>query len=113
MTAVVVLPIAAILLIFAIANREPVVLSLDPFAPGAPAWSVQLPLFLVILLAVMVGVVIGSISDWLAQGRYRREARHSRTELRRLEQEAAAMRRAQSQPAASLPVPYAGDAPLP
>lgn len=108
LTAVVVLPVAALLVIFAVANRDPVILSLDPFSPGTPAWSIQLPLYIVILLAVAVGVVIGGIADWLSQARYRREARLGRSEVRRLEQEAAALRRAQVPPAAgeNLPAPY-------
>jgi uncharacterized integral membrane protein len=109
LTAVIVLPIAAVLLIFVLANRAPIVLSLDPFSPGSPAWSVQLPLFLIILLAVMVGVVVGSVSGWLAQGGQRREARHNRHELRRMEQEVAARRAQAPPPAASLPAPYTGD----
>lgn len=108
LTAVVVLPVAAILLIFALANRTPVTLSLDPFSPGDPAFSVDLPLFLIIILALMVGVVIGSVADWISQARWRREARHSRSEVRRLEQEAADLRRAQM-PASSLPAPYMGE----
>jgi uncharacterized integral membrane protein len=109
LTAIVVLPVAAILLIFALANRAPVTLSVDPFSPDSPDWSVQLPLFLVILMAMMVGVVIGSVADWLAQSRYRREARQSRHDLRRLEQEALDLRRAQMPPAGTLPAPYMGE----
>ena len=104
LTALVLVPVAALLLIFAVANRTPVVLSLDPFSPGAPAWSIQLPLFVVILAAVGVGVVIGGVADWFSQGRYRREARHQRHEVRRLEQEAQVLRRAQA-PGGSLPPP--------
>jgi uncharacterized integral membrane protein len=109
LTAAVLVPVAALLLIFALANRAPVVLSLDPFSPGAPAWSVQLPLFLIILVAIAFGVVIGGVTDWIGQGRHRREARHGKAEIRRLEQEAQALRRAQMPPQESLPAPYAGD----
>jgi uncharacterized integral membrane protein len=109
LTAIVVIPVAAILLVFALANRTPVTLSLDPFSPGDPAWSVDLPLFLVIILSLMVGVVVGSVADWISQGRWRREARHNRHEVRRLEQEAADLRRAQVPPSASLPAPYMGE----
>jgi uncharacterized integral membrane protein len=105
LTAVVLVPVAALLLIFAVANRTPVVLSLDPFSPGTPAWSVQLPLFVIILAAVGVGVVVGGIADWFGQARYRREARFGRSEVKRLEQEAQALRRAQA-PVGSLPAPY-------
>lgn len=104
---VVIVPVAALLVLFALANREPAVLSLDPFSPGTPAFSIQLPLFLVILAAVGVGVVIGGVADWFAQGRYRREARHQRHEVRRLEQEAQALRRQQAADSAgNLPAPY-------
>ncbi len=108
LTAIVVLPVAVLLVVFAVANREPVILSLDPFSPGAPAWSIQLPLYIVILLAIAVGVVIGGVTDWIGQARYRREARLGRSEVRRLEQEAAALRRSQVPPAtgANLPAPY-------
>lgn len=109
LTAVIVLPVAAVLLVFVLANRAPVVLSLDPFSPGDTAWSLQLPLFLIILLAVMVGVVIGSVSGWFAQAPHRREARHNRHEVRRLEREAADLRRAQTPATTNLPAPYLGD----
>jgi uncharacterized integral membrane protein len=108
LTAIVVIPVAAILLVFALANRTPVTLSLDPFSPGDPAFSVDLPLFLIIILAVMVGVVVGSVADWISHRRFRREARHNRNEVRRLEQEAADLRRTRI-PAPSLPAPYMGD----
>jgi uncharacterized integral membrane protein len=109
LTAIVVIPVAALLLIFALANRTPVTLSLDPFSPGDPAFSVSLPLFLVIILALMVGVVVGSVADWISQGRHRREARHNRHEVRRLEQEAADLRRSQMPVAGNLPAPYLGE----
>ena len=109
LTAIVVLPVAALLVVFAVANREPVILSLDPFSPGAPAWSIQLPLFVVILLSVGIGVIVGGIADWLSQGRYRREARHGKNEVRRLEREAAELRRAQAPASGTLPAPYRGE----
>lgn len=109
LTAIVVLPVAAILLIFALANRTPVTLSLDPFSPGDPAFSVDLPLFLIIILALMVGVVVGGAADWISQRRFRREARHNRNEVRRLEQEAADLRRAQMPVSGNLPAPYMGE----
>lgn len=112
LTAVVLLPVAAVLIVLALANREPVILSVDPFTPGSAGWSIQLPLFVVIILSLMIGVVIGAATDWIKQRHYRREARFGRSEVKRLEQEAAALRRAR-QPAAppssnNLPVHYEG-----
>jgi uncharacterized integral membrane protein len=109
LTAVVLVPVAAILLLFVLANREPVILSLDPFSPGAPGWSIQLPLFVVILLSVGIGVIVGGVADWFSQGRHRREARHGKNEVRRLEREAAELRRAQAPASATLPAPYRGE----
>ena len=105
LTAVLVIPPAVLLIVLALANRTPVTLSLDPFTPENSAYSIQLPLFLVILLALMIGVVVGGFVDWLRQGRYRREARHGRSELRRLEQETADLRRATAN-SNTLPAPY-------
>ena len=106
--ALIVLPIAAVLIVLALANRTPVTLSIDPFTPATSIYSIQLPLFLVVLLSVAIGLIIGSVADWLQQGRYRREARHGRAELRRLEEEAEARRR-EALAGNTLPAPFYGD----
>ncbi len=87
--ALLLVPLALIVVLLALANRGPVRLSLDPFSPEAPMLSYELPLFLVLFLAVMLGVLIGGIATWLgqraprrAERRYRREARTLRTEVR-------------------------------
>lgn len=74
---VILVPLAVILIALAVANRGPVVFTLDPFNPGNPALSVELPLFVYLLLALMLGVVVGSTVTWFRQGRYRRLARQS------------------------------------
>ncbi len=86
-SAVIGIPIAVLLILFAVANREPVTLSLDPFAPDTPALAVSMPLFVLVILALMLGVIVGGVADWLRQGRYRKEARSRRAEVRRLEAE--------------------------
>ncbi|PVE25119.1 DUF1049 domain-containing protein [Microvirga sp. KLBC 81] len=95
--ALILLPIAILVILLAVANRAPVTLSLDPFSKEAPEFSTQLPLFAVIFAAVMVGVVIGGAASWLAQGRnrkarrrYRREADQLRHETERLRSQNAA-----------------------
>lgn len=77
------LPLSILAVALAVANRKPVTLSLDPFSPDAPALSVTLPLFIVIFGAVIVGVLAGGIVTWARQGRYRREARAARRDLKR------------------------------
>lgn len=96
-------PVTAVLVLLAVANRAPVTLSLDPFNPDAPVYSVSLPLFVVILVAMIAGVLAGGIAAWLRQGRYRREARVRRTEVARLEAEAERLRRSAEPQRLSLP----------
>ena len=77
--ALLLLPIAIIVVLLAVANRGPVTLSFDPFSPGGPQLSWTLPLFAVIFLSVMVGV-----GSWLTQSKHRRRERHYRREARNL-----------------------------
>ncbi|HEY0293533.1 MAG TPA: LapA family protein [Hansschlegelia sp.] len=86
-------PLAIIIVLFAVANRQKVVVGFDPFAPDAPALSVNLPLFAVILVSLMAGVVIGGVASWLRQGKWRKEAKRRRVEASRLEAEKDAARR--------------------
>jgi uncharacterized integral membrane protein len=85
--ALILLPIAILVVLLAVANRGPVTLSLDPFTQDVPEFAMQLPLFAVIFAAVMLGVVIGGVAAWLAQGKNRRAGRQSRREARQLRYE--------------------------
>ena len=86
-------PIAIALLAFAFANRHFVTVSFDPFPSGdVPAFAITLPLFVVLILTAMIGVVAGGFAVWLAQGRYRRAARRTRAEADRWRAEAEAGR---------------------
>ncbi|MGA2042479.1 MAG: LapA family protein [Roseiarcus sp.] len=90
---IVLAPVAILLLIFAFANRHIVTVSFDPFAEGdIPAFALTAPLFLVLILAIMFGVVAGGVATWLTQGRYRRAARDSRAEAEQLRLETARLR---------------------
>jgi uncharacterized integral membrane protein len=89
--ALILLPVAVLIVLLAVANRAPVQLSLDPFSQDAPEIATNLPLFAVIFASVMIGIVIGGTATWLSQGkhrrarrRYRREVGHLRTETERL-----------------------------
>ncbi|HST94128.1 MAG TPA: lipopolysaccharide assembly protein LapA domain-containing protein [Microvirga sp.] len=90
--ALILLPVAILVVLLAVANRAPVTLSLDPFSQDAPEFATQLPLFAVIFAAVMLGVVIGGTATWLAQGRTRQERRRFRREARTLRYETERLR---------------------
>nr|WP_210340191.1 lipopolysaccharide assembly protein LapA domain-containing protein [Microvirga splendida] len=85
--ALILLPVAILIVLLAVANRAPVTLSLDPFSQEAPEFAFQLPLFAVIFAAVMLGVLIGGTASWLAQGKYRKSRRRLRRETRQLRHE--------------------------
>jgi uncharacterized integral membrane protein len=94
---IVMAPVAILLLIFAFANRHIVTVSFDPFTDGdIPAFAITAPLFLILLLAMMIGVLAGGAATWLAQGKYRRAARRGRAEAERLRNEAQNSRSVQS-----------------
>ncbi|MGA8498892.1 MAG: LapA family protein [Xanthobacteraceae bacterium] len=83
--AVILIPLAIVIIAFAVANRQIVTVSLDPFSSEHPASSLTLPLFALILVLLIAGVVIGGVAAWLRQAKWRRVAR-------RLEREADALR---------------------
>ncbi len=84
---VVVVPLAVILVALAVANRTPVAFTLDPFNPGSPGLTLQLPLFAMLFIAAVIGVLLGSFATWWSQGRHRKEARAKSKEVHQLVQE--------------------------
>lgn len=72
---VVFVPLAVVLIALAVANRGLTAFTLDPFNPGNPALTLQLPLFVLLFAALAIGLIVGSIATWLKQGRYRKLAR--------------------------------------
>lgn len=90
--AIVLLPIALLAILFAIANRAPVTLSLDPFAKGEPEIALAVPLYAIVFAAVVLGVVLGGIGAWLSGARARRSGRASRREANGLKAEAERLR---------------------
>lgn len=72
---VVVIPVAVVLIALAVANRGPTAFTLDPFNPGNPALTVNVPLFFLLFATLALGMVIGSAATWFKQGRYRKIAR--------------------------------------
>ncbi len=86
--------LGAVLVSVALANRDLVTLTLLPQALGeliGVNHSIQLPLFLVILGAIVVGLLIGFVWEWMREHRMRsdktkteRELHQTKREVRRL-----------------------------
>jgi uncharacterized integral membrane protein len=54
-TALVLVPLAVIFVVFAVANRQTVVVSFDPFDSVNPAFAASMPLFVLILVRLILG----------------------------------------------------------
>ena len=84
LTGLIVIPLAALFIVFAVANRHFVTVSFDPFNTVDPSLSLSLPLFALIILIAISGVIAGGVAVWLRQGRWRRAARRHESEAMRL-----------------------------
>jgi len=84
------LVLALVLVSIALANRGMVTLTLLP-AALADLWgrnpSVDLPLFIVILLGIVAGLLIGFVWEWFREHKHRAEARNRAREAKKLERE--------------------------
>ena len=102
LTALIVIPLALILVTFAVANRHDVTVSFDPFMANDPALSVTRPLFLILILVAALGVLAGGCAVWFGQRHWRRAARRHEADARAARVELAAL---QAQAAAAKPNP--------
>jgi uncharacterized integral membrane protein len=87
------LPIAIIVVAFAVANRQWITVSLDPFSKDAPFASIDIPLWSLFFCGVFFGLIAGWIACWVAQGKWRKTARQTRRELAQTQAETSQLRR--------------------
>ena len=81
------LPIAIVVISFAVANRQWTRLSLDPFSSTAPFLTIEMPLWALFIFGVFIGMLVGWVACWLAQGKHRKLSRERRSEISRLQSE--------------------------
>src|SRR4051794_19095277 len=77
--------LAIALAAFAVSNRGPVAFGLWPFP-----WLLELPLYLAILGALLLGFLAGALAAWAGGRHSRRELRRQRRRIAALERELAA-----------------------
>ena len=99
-TALIVIPLALLFVVFAVANRHFVTVSFDPFNARDPSIAIALPLFAVIILVAMLGVLAGGAATWIRQGYWRRSARQYEAGARQARAELADLRASTTAPAA-------------
>ena len=105
-TALILLPLAIVVISVAVANRQRVVVSFDPFDQ---AHTRALPLYLLMLMLLIGGVVVGGSAAWLRQGKWRRAARHADAQARELRAEVDRLKRRPG-PSALVAHPAPGEA---
>ena len=93
LTWIVIAPLAAVIIAFAVANRQTVTVSFDPFSSANPAYAATLPLFAVIFAVLILGVIVGGVAAWIRQSQWRRRARQLDGEVRALHEEIDGIRR--------------------
>lgn len=81
-------PAALLLVTLALANRHAVRMVLDPFRPEAPVLSLELPFYVFLFGALILGVLLGGLATWLGQSSWRHAARVRNQEARRWRAEA-------------------------
>jgi uncharacterized integral membrane protein len=93
-TALVVIPLGILFIVFAVANRHLVTVSFDPFNSVDPSVAVTLPLFVVIIVVAILGVAAGGMATWFRQRHWRRAARQHEADAVRARAETADLRAA-------------------
>ena len=85
--------LAAILIVLGVANMAPVDLHLLPVALFGDGYSLTgIPLAVVILAAVLLGILIGLVIEYLREHKHRRVAEEKRREIAELRQEVTRLR---------------------
>ncbi len=85
------IPILAVAVLFLVANRQPVAVSLDPFSASNPAVTTPpLPLWLWLMAMLFIGLGLGASGMWLSGREGRQKARATRREVKTLRKELAA-----------------------
>jgi len=84
---IIAVPVAFIVIAFAIANRTPVGVHFDPLP-----YELDIPLWAAVIGALAVGFLLGALIRWLFDHRWRAEARKGKRHVRALEREISSLR---------------------
>ena len=77
-TLLVLLPVTAVAAALAVANRQPVAFQFDPFASSA---AFVMPLFLLVFLSFLLGVLVGAATMALRRNRSARRRRAAASDI--------------------------------
>jgi hypothetical protein len=66
-TYVIGVPAVVVAAVIAVANRQSIVFSLDPFSQALPAIALRMPLFVLLFLTLGMGVLLGGLATMLTR----------------------------------------------
>jgi hypothetical protein len=98
-------PIALMVIGFAVANRGWIEVSFDPFSREAPFAAIAMPLWALLFCGLFLGAIAGWIACWFAQKKWRKAARDERAAAARLREEVDTLKRSAAASREQLPVP--------
>ncbi len=79
------IPVLVFAVLFLVANRQPVAISLDPFNASAPSVTTfPLPLWGWLVAMLFLGFAIGAVALWISAGPKRARARAAHREVKAL-----------------------------
>ena len=97
------IPVAAVFVVFAVANRHALTLDLWPLP-----LEIDLPVYIAVLGALVAGMVVGGSAQWISDGKWRRRARAGTRKASALERKLTlveAARQGGDEPPAPAPAP--------
>ncbi|MBB3997777.1 lipopolysaccharide assembly protein LapA domain-containing protein [Aureimonas pseudogalii] len=83
---IVLVPLAILLVVFCVANREDISVSLDPIGT-LPQLAFQAPLFVLLIGSLIAGLLLGGLGTWMTQSHYRAKSARRRREVENLRHE--------------------------
>ena len=79
--------------LFLVANRQMVAISLDPFSTENPALStIALPMWVWLMFMLFMGFALGGVATWISARPKMRAARQNQRTLKSLQKEVTALR---------------------
>ena len=96
-----VVTLAIVLILVAAANRAPVTVGLLPETIAAftgRAWTLTMPAFVALFLAMVFGVLVGLVWEWLREAHLRAESKTRAHNLQVLQREMGDLRRTHAAP---------------
>lgn len=90
---IITVPLGLVVVIFSIANLDPVIIDLWPFVQ-----TLEISLSVILLLFLFAGFLIGGTVAWLAAGSHRARARRAERRLAQMEEENRRLRAVVSAP---------------